>query len=185
MRDDIVLRRGIGRIEADRIRIGQETDVAFAELAVRAGQVKIPVKLLADGVDHDRVLVLGKLIYSLGPKRDREADEQNGFDQDNGKFQVRGDAALDALVVRDRMPALAEAHQDVNEKDRPADKQRGHEPMAELDDVIDLVAVLGSIRRQADQFVEEGEPIHISPDPRPSIPGAARAACWRAAKDGN
>ncbi len=125
------------------------------------------------------------MIYSLGPKRDRETDEQDGFDQHHGKFQVRGNAALHALMIGDRMPALAEAQENIDEKGGPADEKRSHEPMAELDDVIDLVAVLGSIRRQADQFVDEGEPIHISPDLRPSIPGAVRAACSRAAKDGN
>ena len=38
--------------------------------------------------------------------------------------------------------------------DQPT-KERAHEPMAELDDVIDLVAVLGSIRRQAEEFVDQ------------------------------
>ena len=47
-------------------------------------------------------------------------------------------------------------------KTRPSDKERAHEPMAELDDVIDLVAVLGGIRRQADQFVDQGKLIHIA-----------------------
>ena len=184
-RHDVVLRRGIAGIEAERIRVGHQTDIAPAELAVRPGQMEIPVKLLADGVDHDRVLVLRKLIHPLRPKRNGETDEQDGFDQDDGKFQVRGNAALHAFVIRDRMPALAETQEHINEENRPTDKERGHEPMAELDDVIDLVAVLGSIRRQADQFVDQGEPIHIDPDLRRSVPDAARAACWHAARDGN
>ncbi len=112
--------------------------------------MEIPAKLLADGMDHDRVLILGKLIYALGPKRDRETDEQNGFDQHHGKFQVRGNTALNALVVGDRMAAFAEAHENVDEIGGPTDEKRSHEPMAKLDDVIDLVAVLGKVRRQAD-----------------------------------
>ena len=116
--------------------------------------MKIPVKLLADRVDENRVLGLGKLIHPLGPKRNRKPDEQHGLDEDDGKFQVRRDATLDAFVVGDRMFAFAETQQDINEKDRPAEKERAHEPVAELDDVIDLVAVLGSIRRHADELVD-------------------------------
>ena len=83
------------------------------------------------------------------------------------------------------MPALAEAQEHVNEESRPTDKERGHEPMAELNNVIDLVAMLGSIRRHADQFVDQCEPTHIDSDPRLSVPGAARAAYLRAARGEN
>ena len=56
--------------------------------------MEIPVKLLANGVDQDRILVFGKLIHSFRPKRNGEADQQHGFDQDDGKFQMSGDAAV-------------------------------------------------------------------------------------------
>ncbi len=159
--------------------------LASAKLAIRSGQMKIPGKLLTDRVDENRILVLRKLIHSLRPKRNREADEQDGFDQHDGKFQMRGNAALHSFVIGDRMLAFPEAQEHVNEESRPADKERAHEPMAELDDVIDLVAVLGSIRRQADQFVDQGELNHIDPNLRRSVPDAAQAACWHAARDGN
>ena len=42
-------------------------------------------------------------------------------------------------------------------KDGPADKERAHEPMAELDEVIDLIAMLGSIRRHAEQLVNQSQ----------------------------
>src|SRR6266404_6760487 len=96
-----------------------------------------------------------------------------------------GNAALDAFVIRDRMLTLPETQEHVNEEDRPTDKERAHEPMAELDDVIDLVAVLGSIRRQANQLVDQGEINHIDPGLPRSVPDAARAACLRVARDGN
>src|SRR5438552_9253893 len=98
---------------------------------------------------------------------------------------MRGNAALYPFVIRNRVPASPKTQKHINEENRPTDKKRAHEPMAELDDVIDLVAVLGSIRRQADQFVEQREPSHIDPDPRRSIPDVARAACWHAARDEN
>ena len=50
--------------------------------------MKIPVELLSDGVDENRVLGLGKLIDPLGPKRNGEANEQDRFDKDNGKLQM-------------------------------------------------------------------------------------------------
>ena len=146
---NVVLRRRIVVVEAERIRVGKERNIAPAELAVRSGQMEIPAKLLTDRVHENRVLVFGKLIHSLRPKRNGETDEQDGFNQHDGKFQMRGNAALHAFVIGDRMLAFAEAQEHVNEENRPTDKERAHEPMAELDDVIDLVAVLGSIRRQA------------------------------------
>src|ERR1700686_1188234 len=142
--------------------------------------MKIPVKLLADRVDKNRVLGLGKLIHPLGPKRNGKPHEQDGLDEDDGKFQVRGDATLDAFVIGDGMFPFAETHKDINEEDRPTEKERAHEPVAELDDVIDLVAVLRSIRRHADELVDQGEATHIYPGLRRSIPGAARAAYSRA-----
>ena len=60
------------------------------------------------------------------------------------------------------MTAAVKTNQDINEVDRPPDKERAHEPMAELNDVIDLKAVLGSIRRHTEQFVDQGKPIHIA-----------------------
>ena len=73
-----------------------------AEVAVRPGQVEVPVKLLADRVDQNRILSVGKVVDAFRPKRNREADEQHGVDQDDGKFQVGRDPACDAFVVGHR-----------------------------------------------------------------------------------
>ena len=53
-----------------------------------------------------------------------------------------GNAALHAFVIRDRVLTLPETHEHVNEEDGPTNKECAHEPMAEFDDVIDLVAML-------------------------------------------
>ena len=125
------------------------------------------------------------MIDSLRPERNRKADEQDRFDQDDGEFEVSRDPALHAFMIGDRMAALPETEQNINEKCGPSDKERAHEPMGELDDVIDLVAVLRSVRRHADELVEKSEPIHTASNLRPSVPDAARAAYWRAAKGAN
>src|SRR5437764_9431212 len=58
--EKVVLRRLIGRIEAKRVGIRDERNIATAKDAVRAGHVKVPVKLLPDGMHDDRILVVRK-----------------------------------------------------------------------------------------------------------------------------
>ena len=82
------------------------------------------------------------------------------------------DAAAHASVIGFGMTAFVETDQDKNEKDRPANKKRAHEPMREFENVIDLVAVLGCVRRLSQKFVDERETIH----PFPNLPSVARAA---------
>ena len=65
--------------------------------------MKVPVELLTDGVNKNRIFVARKFIHAFGPKRNSKADEQNGFDQHDGKFQMRGDAALHAFMIGRRM----------------------------------------------------------------------------------
>jgi len=48
-----------------------------------------------------------------------------------------------------RVAAPAKADQHKNEKGRPSDKKRAHKPVREFEDMIDLVAVLGGVRRLA------------------------------------
>ncbi len=62
------------------------------------------------------------------------------------------------------MATLVEANQNKDEKRRPTNEERAHEPVAELDDVIDLVTVLGSVRRLAEKFVDERKATHTSPN---------------------
>src|SRR4051794_38501427 len=107
--------------------------------------MKIPIELLADGMNEDRILVFRKLVDPLRPERDGETDEEDCFNQNDRKLEMGGNSALHALVVGDGMAASAKTKQHVNKERRPAHKERPHEPMRELDDVIDLVAMLGSI----------------------------------------
>src|ERR1043166_4236884 len=104
--------------------------------------MEIPIELLAHGMDDDGIFVFRKLVYPLGPKRDGESNEQHRLDEDHREFQVSGDSALNPLVIGNRVAAFAETHQDIDKESRPADKERAHEPMAELDDVIDLKNML-------------------------------------------
>src|SRR5205823_12514634 len=103
--------------------------------------MKIPAELLADDVNEKRLFARRELIYPFCPERNRESKQQDGFDQDNGEFQMRRDAAFHSVVIRSRMPASSEANQNENKERRPAEKKRSHEPMAELEDVVDLIPV--------------------------------------------
>src|SRR6266436_4844240 len=101
--------------------------------------MKIPAELLASNVNEDRVFARRKLVHAFRPEWNREAEQQNGFDQNYAKFQMRGDAAFNTGVVCDGTTAFTEANENDNEERRPADKECAHEPVAELDDVVDLV----------------------------------------------
>src|SRR5947207_7794597 len=46
------------------------------------------------------------------------------------------------------------------QKGRPTEKERTHEPVREFENVIDLVAVLGSVWRLTKKFINEREAIH-------------------------
>src|SRR5213080_5076335 len=107
--------------------------------------MKIPAELLADDVNEKRLFARRELIYPFCPEWNREPEQQDGFDQDNGEFQMRRDAAFHSLVISSRMPASPEANQNENKEGRPAEKKRAHEPMTKLEDVVDLVSVGGSV----------------------------------------
>jgi hypothetical protein len=67
---------------------------------------------------------------------------------------MRRDAAPDTLVIGNRMPPFPKANENKNKKCRPTQEKRAHEPVAELDDVVDLVAVGGSVWRLAKEFID-------------------------------
>src|SRR5207302_3825337 len=129
-------------------------------------------------VDENRVLSGRKFVHPFRPKRNGESDEQHGLDQNAGKFQMGRDAAAHAGVIGFGMAALVETDQNENEKDRPTYKKRTHEPMREFENVIDLVAMLRSIRRLAKKFVDQCQAIHRRPSPRSIV----RAAGWAFAR---
>jgi hypothetical protein len=57
-------------------------------------------------------------------------------------------------VIGDSVPAFPETEKNINKERRPSHKERAHEPMAELDNVVDLKTMLGSIGRHADELVD-------------------------------
>src|SRR5207244_12527208 len=122
-----------------------------------------PVKLLPDRMDKDGIPGFGKWIHALGPQRHSEANEEHGFNQDHGEFQMGGNTAGYSFVIGHGMAGAMITNEAIEEKGQPTDEKRAHEPMAKLDDMIDLVAVLGRVRRHTEQYVHEGQRTHVSP----------------------
>jgi hypothetical protein len=58
-----------------------------------------------------------------------------------------------AGMIGVRLATLPKTNQDVNKKSRPPDEQRGHEPVTKLNDMIDLIAVGGSVGRLTQKLV--------------------------------
>src|SRR4029453_16492660 len=184
-RRDIVFTCGIVRIEAERIRVALKAGIAPSKLSVWPRKVIIKAELLRDYVHENRVLGGWEFVHALCPKRDREAEQEHGFNQDNREFQMRRDAAFHSVGMSTRMPPFPEANQKENKKRRPTKEERAHKPVAELDDVIDLISVRGGVRRHSQKFIDQREAIHICSDPPRRSPGKARPACVPAARDGN
>src|SRR5262245_38428830 len=101
----------------------------------------IETELLRDYVHEQRFVARRKLIHASCPKWNREAKQEHGLDQDDGKFQMRRDAAPHPQMIGPRLPAFPESDQHVNKKCRPPNKKRPHEPMTELKNMIDLVTM--------------------------------------------
>ena len=124
----------------------------------------VETELLRDDVNNQRLFAWRKLVHALCPKRNSKAEEKHRFDHDHGKFQMRRDWAAHAGVVGSRLASLPEANQRVNEKRGPPNKQRAHEPVTKLDNVIDLISMRGSIRRLSEEFIDQRETIHTCSD---------------------
>src|ERR1043166_1923953 len=90
--------------------------------------------------------------------------------------------AADAGVIGHRMATAPKANQHKNEESRPAHEQHAHEPLAELQDVIDLKAVFGKVRGLPEKFVDQCEAIHTCSSLRRSAPDKARPAFGHDAK---
>src|SRR5205814_64571 len=123
--------------------------------------MKIPAELLARNVNKDRVFARWELIHPFCPKWNREAEQQNGFDQNHAKFQMRGDAAFNTSMIGGGMASFPETNQNENEERRPAEKERPHEPVAELEDVVDLIPMGGSVRRLTEEFINQRQATHL------------------------
>jgi len=53
----------------------------------------------------DGIAGFGKLIHPLGPQRHSEANEEHGFNQDHGEFQMGGNTACYTFVIGHGMAA--------------------------------------------------------------------------------
>src|ERR1700682_3491935 len=98
---------------------------------------------------------------------------------------MRGNSATHTFVIGGGWPAFAKTQQDVSKIGRPPDEERAHEPVTELENVIDSKAVLGSVGRLAEKLVDHRQAKHIDPGLPPRVLDAAQAACARAARDEN
>src|SRR5205085_3851169 len=107
------------------------------------------------------------------------------FNQNDREFQVGRNAAGDAFMIGYGMPAAMITNEDIEEKGQPPDEERAHKPMTKLNNVIDLVAVFGSVRRQTKKFVDQGKPIHIATNLPRSIARAVPADGESNARDEN
>src|SRR5207249_1195186 len=145
----------------------------------------IKTELLRDHMDDQRLFAWRKLIHPLCPKRNREPEQEHSLDQDDGEFQMRRDAAPHTAVIRPWLAASPEPNQHENKKRRPTKEERTHEPVAELEDVIDLISMRGGVGRLAQAFIDERKATHTCSDLPRSIPGRARSACAHAATGEN
>src|SRR5215467_6413163 len=96
---------------------------------------------------------------------------------------MRRDMAAHAGMIGSRLATFPKPKQDVNKKHRPPDEQRGHEPVTKLKDMIDLIAVGGSVRRLTEKLVDQRKAIHTCLSLPQSAPDGARPAYGHDATD--
>jgi hypothetical protein len=58
------------------------------------------------------------------------------------------------VVVGNRLSPFPKPNQDENKKRGPTNKQRAHEPVTKLEDVVDLVSMRGGVRRLPDELID-------------------------------
>src|SRR3954467_3137755 len=98
---------------------------------------------------------------------------------------MRRDMAAHASMIGSRLEALPKPNQDVNKKSRPTDEQGGHEPVTKLNDMIDLIAMGGSVGRLAQKLIDQRKSIHTCSSLPRSVRDAARPASGHDATDEN
>ena len=120
-RRDVVLRGRIVAIESEGVRLQvEQLDVGAAEYPVGAGIVDVPGELLAGHLNDQRFVLRRQAIDPRGPQRDRESDQENGFDDGHADLEIRRSVRRDPLVVRHRVPRLPEPHDGVEEERLPS-----------------------------------------------------------------
>jgi hypothetical protein len=76
--DDVIGRRRILVIEADRVRLGiDQFRAGRAEFPVRTGVVDVPGELLPDHPHDGRIRFVRKAVGARGPERERKAQEEH------------------------------------------------------------------------------------------------------------
>ena len=83
------------------------------------------------------------------------------------------------------MAAAMKTNENKQKEDQPSNEEGSHEPVTKLQDVIDLVAVFGGIRRLTEELVDQGKLIHTATNLLRSTGRTALSACERAATDEN
>src|SRR5436190_16603570 len=96
---------------------------------------------------------------------------------------MRRNSAAHTDMIGNRLATLPKPNQDVNEKSRPPEEQRGHKPVTKLNDMIDLIAVRGSVERLTQKLVDQCKAIHTCSSLPRSAPDGARPACAHGATD--
>src|SRR6516162_8933618 len=119
---DIVFASGIIRVEAKRVRVGDEKGVAPAKLTVRSRQVIVKTELLRHHVNDQCLFAWRKLIHALCPKRNSKPKEEHRFDEHNRKFQMRRYWAAHPGMISGWLAALPKANQHENKKRGPTHK---------------------------------------------------------------
>ena len=99
----------------------------------------------------------GKLVDALGPDGCGEGHEQNDLEDENATFELGGQMAGRADVVRLRVFLMLKTPERVEIKRAPADEEDEHEPVQHLEHAVDGVAVKGGVRRDAEGFHEDGK----------------------------
>src|SRR5689334_6506565 len=94
---------------------------------------------------------------------------------------MRRDMAAHTGMTGIWLATLPKPNQDVNKKSRPPHEQDAHEPVTKLDDMIDLIAVGGSVGRLTQKLVDQRKAIHTCLSLPQSAPDAARPACGHGA----
>ena len=92
------------------------------------------------------------------------------------------DSTPDTVVIGAGMTALVKTNQNENEKERPTKKERAHKPVGKFEDMINLVTVLGGVRRLTEPLVDQREATHTSPDLPPEAVHVAERAFARDAR---
>src|ERR1700692_1998223 len=124
----------------------------------------IETELLCDDVNKQRVFAWRKLIHASCPKRNSKPEEKHGLNQHNRKFQMRRYWAAHPGMISNGLPCFPEPDQHENKKRGPANKQRAHEPVTKLDDVVDLISMRGGVRRLPEEFIDQRQTIHTYSD---------------------